>query len=40
MKENNSEKDKITKINTVSNNSLALQEVDNVSITILIVLSL
>lgn len=35
MKEHNSEKDKITKINTVSNNSLALQEVDNISITIL-----
>lgn len=35
MKEYNSEKDKITKINTVSTNSLALQEVDNVSITIL-----
>jgi 7,8-dihydropterin-6-yl-methyl-4-(beta-D-ribofuranosyl)aminobenzene 5'-phosphate synthase len=35
MKEHDSEKDKITKINTVSNNLLALQQVDKVSITIL-----
>jgi 7,8-dihydropterin-6-yl-methyl-4-(beta-D-ribofuranosyl)aminobenzene 5'-phosphate synthase len=35
MNENNSTKDRITKINTVSSNSLALQEVDKVSITIL-----
>jgi 7,8-dihydropterin-6-yl-methyl-4-(beta-D-ribofuranosyl)aminobenzene 5'-phosphate synthase len=35
MKENNSEKDKVIEIITGSSNSLVLQEVDNVSITIL-----